>query len=180
VTRRKPDGHEMLVFKAGAGDVLGEKSIATATPAMATVTTEAPSVMLCLPREAYASSLPSRMQPRVAKTRYASQISSTGFETLSELSVVAVVGSGAFARVALARHRGDGQVYALKKIERAMVGEGHVSDLCHPTHNHPFPFHVSALAGSRITTLGPSAHLPPCPLLSPRGRCVSRSSTSDS
>lgn len=126
VTRRKPDGRDVLVFKAAPGDVLGEKSIATATPAMATVTTEKPSVTLCLTRDAYASSLPRRMQPRIQQKRYASQISSTGFETLSELHVIAVVGQGAFARVALVRHKGDQQVYALKKIERSRVGDGHV------------------------------------------------------
>ena len=33
----------------------------------------------------YASALPRRMQPRIEKKRYASQLSSQGFESLNEL-----------------------------------------------------------------------------------------------
>lgn len=126
VAKRKPDGHDVLIFKAGPGDVLGERSIVSGAASMANVVCDAPSVTLCLTRDAYASTLPARMQPRMEKRRYASQLSSQGFESLSELQVVAVVGQGAFARVALARHKPTDVVYALKKIERAKVGEGHV------------------------------------------------------
>ena len=49
--------------------------------------------------------LPSRIRPRLEKKRYASQISSAGFESLDDLQFVAVVGQGAFARVALVKKR---------------------------------------------------------------------------
>ena len=126
VTTKKPDGREVLIFKPGPGDVLGERSIASGVPSMANVSVEVPSVTLCLTRDAYASSLPSRIQPRIEKKRYASQISSAGFESLDELNVIAVVGQGAFARVALATHKPTGIVYALKKITREKVREDHV------------------------------------------------------
>ena len=123
VAKRKPDGHDVLIFKAGPGDVLGERSIVSGAASMANVVCDAPSVTLCLTRDAYASTLPARMQPRMEKRRYASQLSSQGFESLSELQVVAVVGQGAFARMHL-RGTSPHVVYALKKIERAKVERG--------------------------------------------------------
>jgi serine/threonine protein kinase/CRP-like cAMP-binding protein len=123
---RKKGNRDVLIFKAGSGDVIGERSIASGSPSMAQVSVDVPTVTLSLTREEYASSLPSRMQPRVQKKRYASQISSAGFESLEQLKVIAVVGQGAFARVALVKHKKNKSVYALKKIDRNKVGDGNL------------------------------------------------------
>ena len=61
--------------------------------------------------------LPERMTAHLTRQRYASQISSGGM-TLAELVMCGVIGVGAFARVALVRHRPTSEVFALKKMDR--------------------------------------------------------------
>jgi len=108
---------ESLICFAEPGDVLGERSLVAGNPAMASCTASTVSVALLLSREDFASMLPQRMQPRLERRRYASQIGQGGME-LTELAMCAVIGVGAFARVALVRHRPTGEVFALKKMDR--------------------------------------------------------------
>ena len=75
------------------------------------------SVALVLTRENFRAMLPQRMHPRLGRRRYASQIGTGGMQ-LSELTMCAVIGVGAFARVALVRHRSSAEVFALKKMDR--------------------------------------------------------------
>ena len=106
-----------LICQLGPGEVLGERSIVTNEPSMASVIASEPTVALLLNREDFRAMLPARMQPRLEKKRYASQVGTGGMQ-LSELAMCAVIGVGAFARVALVRHRPSGEVFALKKMDR--------------------------------------------------------------
>lgn len=108
---------EALICHVGPGEVLGERSMVTNQPSMASVIAADDSVALLLQRDDFKSMLPARMQPRLEKKRYASQVGTGGMQ-LSELAMCAVIGVGAFARVALVRHRPSGEVFALKKMDR--------------------------------------------------------------
>ena len=142
VIQRTANGaHESLLYRAASGDVLGESSVASNEPALATCVTDGPCVTLALPREAYRSALPMHAvrhteleQPRFASHATGGLVSgilsglggwagggssALRVHTLSELQPIAVVGAGSFARVAIARHGPSGKVVALKKINRA-------------------------------------------------------------
>ena len=161
VTRTAADGREVLIFKAASGDILGERSLATSEPAIATATADGPCVTLALTREAYHSAMPARgaRQAAIEQRRFASQLlggvgtdaavppsaacnqhaitcnqhanadaaalpsaaDTPVFGSLSELEPLSVVGAGAFARVAVVRHRPSGRLVALKKMTRASI-----------------------------------------------------------
>jgi len=146
VSHRTADGvRESLLYRAAFGDVLGESSVATNEPALATCVTDGPCVTLALTREAFRSIFRSALpmhdehhaeleQPRVASHATGGLVSglvsgldgwagggssALRVQALSELQPIAVVGTGSFARVAIARHGPSGKVVALKKINRA-------------------------------------------------------------
>jgi len=98
--------------------MMGERSLVTGQPSITSVVvSQDHTFALLLSRDDFVAVLPNRMRSRLQKTTYVSQVNARGYQ-LSDFDVKAMLGTGAFAQVALVAHKASGELYALKKMNR--------------------------------------------------------------
>jgi cGMP-dependent protein kinase len=117
-----PGSRPQLMCTSTAGDVVGERELVTSTFAFATATAAGDKSVFCLLLDAsdYETLAPSRKELALQRGWPMSQSGTEVNEySLVDLKVKAVVGSGAFAQVALVRHAKSARVFALKRMNRA-------------------------------------------------------------
>lgn len=118
---RKTDGRDSQLYQALSGDVLGERELAMNRSSPSSAVADSDAFCLLIDANDYATLAPSRKQlacgrlwPLAMRDEHEHQQS----KDIKKLTIKAIVGAGAFAQVALVRHP-DGQMYALKKMNRA-------------------------------------------------------------
>ena len=107
---------EKLLVHSSDGDVLGEESLVEGLPSTSSAVALKDTTALVLGREDFAAIMPDNR--KVLPARGSALRAPVVELSLSDFHVNAVIGSGAFARVALVRTASDGAVYALKKMDR--------------------------------------------------------------